>query len=141
MSAHPYDHGHTVAGWTGCGIALTGTAVLGAGLCTGSGPLLVVGAVVVAVALLVTWGLHLAGWGKPSGPRPREQWDWRVRDTGARAGHPRCVGCRLAGRVRVAVPGAVVPDPARVAASVTERASASASVPVSAGADSVGAGS
>ncbi|MFJ3137119.1 HGxxPAAW family protein [Streptomyces sp. NPDC102359] len=149
MSAHPYDHGHTVAGWTGCGIAVTGTAVLGAGLCTGSGPLLVAGAVVVAVALLVTWGLHLAGWGKPSGPRPREQWDWRVRDTGARAGHPRCVGCRLAGRVRVAVPDAVVPEPARVAASVTEpasasvpvSASASASVPVSAGADSVGAGS
>ncbi|MEQ8145844.1 HGxxPAAW family protein [Streptomyces sp. OP7] len=141
MSAHPYDHGHTVAGWTGCGIAVAGTAVLGAGICTGSGPLLVAGAVVVVVALLVTWALHLAGWGKPSGPRPREQWDWRVRDTGARAGHPECVGCRLAGRGRVAVPDAGVREPAQVTAPAPASAPVSASVPVPAGADSVGAGS
>lgn len=141
MSAHPYDHGHTVAGWTGCGIAVTGTAVLGAGICTGSGPLLVAGAVVVVVALLVTWALHLAGWGKPSGPRPREQWDWRARDTGARAGHPECLGCRLAGRGRVAVADTVVRAPARVTAPASASVSVSVSVPVSAGADSVGAGS
>ncbi|CAM5263607.1 hypothetical protein SALBM311S_13045 [Streptomyces alboniger] len=29
MSAHQYDEGHTVAGWTGFGIATVGTAVLG----------------------------------------------------------------------------------------------------------------
>ena len=29
MSAHQYDEGHTVAGWTGFGIATVGTAVAG----------------------------------------------------------------------------------------------------------------
>ncbi|MBT3155240.1 hypothetical protein HTV45_30990 [Streptomyces sp. CHD11] len=101
MSAHPYDHGHTVAGWTGFAIAIVGTAVLGTGVCAGSGPLLFAGAGTVVVSLLVTWALHLAGWGKASGPRPRDQWDWRVRDPGARAGHGECVGCLLAGRRRV----------------------------------------
>ncbi|CAM5467069.1 HGxxPAAW family protein [Streptomyces pilosus] len=100
MSAHPYDHGHTVAGWTGFAVAIAGTTVLGVGVCAGSGPLLIAGAGVVVVSLLVTWGLHLAGWGKPSGPRPRDQWDWRVRDAGAREGHTECVGCLLAGRGR-----------------------------------------
>ncbi|MEU8292988.1 HGxxPAAW family protein [Streptomyces pseudogriseolus] len=103
MSAHPYDHGHTVAGWTGCGIAVVGTSVLGAGVCTVSAPLLVAGAAVDVLALLVTWVLHLVGWGKPSGPRPREEWSWRVRDSGARAGHATCLGCRLAGRKGEAV--------------------------------------
>ncbi|CAM5404257.1 HGxxPAAW family protein [Streptomyces griseomycini] len=100
MSAHPYDHGHTVAGWTGVGIASVGTAVLGLGVCTVSRTLLAGGLGIAVVGLLVTWALHLAGWGKPSGPRPREQWDWRVRDLSAREGHPGCLGCRLAGRGR-----------------------------------------
>ncbi len=50
------------------------------------------------LALLVTWALHLAGRGKPSGPRPREERSRRVRDSGARAGHAECLGCRMAGR-------------------------------------------
>ncbi|CAL9507427.1 hypothetical protein SUDANB176_03579 [Streptomyces sp. enrichment culture] len=100
MSAHPYDHGHTVAGWTGVGIVSAGTAVLGLGVGTVSRALLAGGLGIVVAGLLVTWALHLAGWGKPSGPRPREQWDWRVRDLGARQGHPGCLGCRLAGRGR-----------------------------------------
>ncbi|GGV76024.1 hypothetical protein GCM10010294_41560 [Streptomyces griseoloalbus] len=100
MSAHPYDHGHTVAGWTGFAIAGVGTAVLGLGVCTVSGPLLVGGPVIALAGLLVTWVLHLAGWGKPSGPRPREQWGWRVRDLTVRQGHTGCLGCRLAGRGR-----------------------------------------
>lgn len=110
MSAHPYDHGHTVAGWTGAGIVSAGAAVLGWGVCAVSRALLAGGLGIVVAGLLVTWVLHLAGWGKPSGPRPREQWDWRVRDTGAREGHADCLGCRLAGRTRGAretpVPGA-----------------------------------
>ncbi|MFI2507980.1 HGxxPAAW family protein [Streptomyces sp. NPDC018972] len=105
MSAHPYDHGHTVAGWTGFGIAGAGTAVVGFGVCTVSWPLLAVGASVALAGLVVTWVLHLAGWGKPPGPRPREQWGWRVRDVSARQGHAGCLGCRLAGRGRPSVTG------------------------------------
>ncbi|MFF6884901.1 HGxxPAAW family protein [Streptomyces sp. NPDC012421] len=65
-------------------------------------------------APVVTWLLHLAGWGKPSGPRPPDQWDWRVRDTTARTGHPDCLGCRLAGRraPTARTPGPVTAEPA-----------------------------
>lgn len=98
MSAHQYDEGHTVAGWTGFGIATVGTAVLGLGVCRVSGVLIAGGLAVTAVSVLVTWALHLSGWGKPPGRRPREEWGMRVRDTGAREGHAGCVGCRMAGR-------------------------------------------
>jgi hypothetical protein len=107
-----YDEGHTVAGWTGFGIATVGAAVIGLGVCTASGVTMGGGVAIVAVGVLATWVLHLAGWGKPPGRRPREQWGMRVRDTEARTGHPGCVGCRLAGRGRrpaeayVPVPGA-----------------------------------
>ncbi|MFF1723759.1 HGxxPAAW family protein [Streptomyces sviceus] len=100
MSAHQYDEGHTVAGWTGVGIATVGTSVLGVGVCLVSGALIAVCIVITAASALVTWALHLTGWGKPPGRRPREQWGMRVRDTGARQGHPGCVGCRMAGRGR-----------------------------------------
>ncbi|MGW0418631.1 HGxxPAAW family protein [Streptomyces sp. NPDC003015] len=98
MSAHQYDEGHTVAGWTGVGIATVGTSVLGLGVCTVSGALIAVGLAITVASALVTWALHLAGWGKPPGRRPREQWGMRARDTSAREGHPGCVGCRMAGR-------------------------------------------
>jgi hypothetical protein len=98
MSAHQYDEGHTVAGWTGFAVAVVGTVVLGLGVCTVSAALLAGGLGILVLSLLVTWVLHLAGWGKPSGGRPREQWGWRTRDLSAREGHPGCVGCRLAGR-------------------------------------------
>lgn len=52
----------------------------------------------IGLSAVVTWLLHLAGWGKPSGPRPADQWDWRVKDLGARRGHPGSLGCRMAGR-------------------------------------------
>lgn len=100
MSAHQYDEGHTVAGWTGFGIAIVGSAVLGLGVILVSAPVLAGGFAVVAVSVLVTWGLHLTGWGKPPGIRPRDQWPMRTRDLSARDGHPGCVGCRLAGRTR-----------------------------------------
>ncbi|MGC0327540.1 hypothetical protein RKD23_000530 [Streptomyces sp. SAI-170] len=93
-----YDMGHTVAGWSGVAVATLGSALCGLGVIMTSGPLVCAGAGVLVLALLTAWALHLAGWGKPSGPRPAGQWDWRVRDTGARAGHPDCLGCRLAGR-------------------------------------------
>lgn len=98
MSEHLYDEGHTVAGWAGFGIASLGSVVAGLGVCTASGAVVGGGLAVVVVSVLVTWVLHLAGWGKPPGGRPREQWGLRVRDTQARYGHPGCVGCRLAGR-------------------------------------------
>ena len=97
-----YDEGHTVAGWTGVAIATVGTSVAGVGVCAVSGVLVGAGLVVVALGALVTWALHLSGWGKPPGVRPRAEWGMRARDLEARAGHPGCVGCRLAGRGRVA---------------------------------------
>jgi hypothetical protein len=100
MSVHPYDEGHTVAGWTGVAIATVGTSVMGVGVCTVSPFALVLGGVIDVLALLVTWALHLSGWGKPPGIRPRAQWSMRVRDPHAREGHPECLGCRLAGRGR-----------------------------------------
>ena len=105
MSAHQYDEGHTVAGWTGFGIATVGSTVAGVGVCTVSALLIGAGLGIVAVSVLVTWALHLAGWGKPPGRRDREQWGMRVRDPSARAGHAGCVGCRLAGRGQVQVQG------------------------------------
>jgi hypothetical protein len=108
VSAHQYDEGHTVAGWTGFAVATVGAVVLGLGVCTVSPAILVGGFLIVVVSVLVTWALHLTGWGKPPGRRPREQWAWRTRDLTARAGHPGCLGCRLAGRgrARKAVPAA-----------------------------------
>ncbi|MFD9389710.1 HGxxPAAW family protein [Streptomyces sp. NPDC060000] len=111
MAGHLYDEGHTVAGWTGVGIATVGTAVVGVGVCAVSGVFLVGGLVIVGVGALVTWGLHLAGWGKPPGVRPRAEWGMRVRDPWARGGHPGCVGCRLAGRAPEVVPVLSVAGP------------------------------
>ncbi|MFJ5260547.1 HGxxPAAW family protein [Streptomyces sp. NPDC088387] len=117
MSIH--DEGHTVAGWTGTGIATVGGSVAGVGVCVTSPVLIAAGVAVMAVSVLVTWALHLTGWGKPPGLRPRAEWDWRLRDAGARAGHPDCWGCRLAGRGRrgtvVEVAGAAAPGAAGVA--------------------------
>jgi hypothetical protein len=95
-----YDEGHTVAGWTGTGIATIGATVLGAGVCVVSAGLIVGGLGILAASVLVTWALHLAGWGKPPGVRPRGQWPMGARDLTARDGHADCRGCRLAGRGR-----------------------------------------
>ncbi|MEW2114582.1 HGxxPAAW family protein [Streptomyces sp. NPDC005474] len=97
-----YDEGHTVAGWTGTAIATVGSCVLGLGVCMTSVLVVAGGAVVLAAAVLVTWVLHLTGWGKPPGVRPVGDWPMRARDHSARAGHLGCVGCRLAGRGRQA---------------------------------------
>jgi hypothetical protein len=99
MSAHEnVDLGHTVAGWTGTAVALVGSSVAGLGVIAASAALVISGVAVIALAAAVTWFLHLTGWGKPSGPRPADQWDWRVKDLSARQGHPDCLGCRMAGR-------------------------------------------
>ncbi|MGN9755531.1 HGxxPAAW family protein [Streptomyces sp. SD31] len=95
-----YDEGHTVAGWTGTAIASVGAAVLGAGICVVSAALMVGGLGILAASVLVTWALHLSGWGKPPGVRPRGQWRMGARDLTARDGHADCWGCRLAGRGR-----------------------------------------
>ncbi|MFF8448896.1 HGxxPAAW family protein [Streptomyces leeuwenhoekii] len=122
MSVHPYDDGHTVAGWTGCGIASAGAAVTGLGVCRASAVWVAAGLGIAVVALLVTWILHLAGWGKGPGRRPKEEWSWRVRDLGARDGHAGCLGCRLAGRGgRRAADGAADGGGVRPAGEVPER--------------------
>ncbi|MFF5476865.1 HGxxPAAW family protein [Streptomyces sp. NPDC012935] len=95
-----YDEGHTVAGWTGTAIATIGSAVVGAGICTVSAVLITGGLGITAASVLVTWALHLTGWGKPPGVRPRGQWRMGARDLTARDGHADCWGCRLAGRGR-----------------------------------------
>ncbi|WP_371582003.1 HGxxPAAW family protein [Streptomyces sp. NBC_01314] len=109
MSLH--DDGHTVAGWTGTAIGTLGSAALGLAVC-GWTPGFALGITISVLALLVTWALHLAGWGKPPGPRPRDQWSPRVRDRSARGGHVDCLGCRLAGRRRAPSPLPAVPGPA-----------------------------
>ncbi|MFJ6986174.1 MULTISPECIES: HGxxPAAW family protein [unclassified Streptomyces] len=95
-----YDEGHTVAGWTGVAVVTVGGSVAGVGVCAGSGALVWVGLAVVGLAALITWALHLTGWGKPPGVRPRAEWGMGVRDPHARGGHPGCLGCRMAGRGR-----------------------------------------
>jgi hypothetical protein len=98
------DLGHTVAGWTGCVIALTGFAGAGVAMCAGRPLGVWLGLGVILSGGLITWALHLMGWGKPSGTRPREQWDWRVKDP--MTGHRNCLACRLAGGPIVAGGGA-----------------------------------
>ncbi|MFD7624978.1 HGxxPAAW family protein [Streptomyces sp. NPDC059851] len=112
MSAHgDADLGHTVAGWTGTTLAVLGSAGAGAALCAGWTPGIWLGLALVAAAAVVTWLLHLAGWGKPSGPRPAAARDWRVRDAVARTGHVDCLGCRMSGGRRAAAAAARVPGP------------------------------
>ncbi|MGW2933160.1 HGxxPAAW family protein [Streptomyces sp. NPDC001156] len=96
MSDH-HDEGHTIAGWSGFSIATVGATVVGAGV-VGWRPGIWLGSAIMAAAALVVWVLHLAGWGKPPGPRPADQWGAWVRDRTVREGHPGCLGCRLAGR-------------------------------------------
>lgn len=116
MSAHgDVDLGHTLAGWTGTALAVVGATVAGVAVCAASPAGVLLGGAVTVVAGVVTWLLHLAGWGKPGGPRPEAEWSWRVRDTAAREGHPDCLGCRMAGRRSRTRPEAVpapVTDPA-----------------------------
>ncbi|MFF5447646.1 HGxxPAAW family protein [Streptomyces sp. NPDC012888] len=107
MSGHGYDEGHTVAGWTGTAVATAGAALTGVGVC-GWAPGIWSGLGVLVLAALLTWALHLAGWGKAPGPRPVGEWGLRSRDLAARAGHEDCLGCRLAGRRRASVPDADV---------------------------------
>ncbi|MFD7612780.1 HGxxPAAW family protein [Streptomyces sp. NPDC059828] len=114
MGGDHYDEGHTIAGWTGTFIATVGATATGVGLC-GWRPGIWLGVAVMALALLVTWALHLAGWGKRPGPRPADQWGMRVRDRTARAGHMDCLGCRLAGRRGVAARPDTVPELAEAA--------------------------
>ncbi|WP_405645008.1 HGxxPAAW family protein [Streptomyces uncialis] len=97
MSGHTYDHGHTLAGWVGVAIATVGGTVTGLGVISWR-PGIWLGLAVTAAAVLTTWAMHLTGWGKPPGLRPVAERGLRVRDHAARAGHPDCLGCALAGR-------------------------------------------
>ncbi|MEV4335087.1 HGxxPAAW family protein [Streptomyces sp. NPDC049597] len=108
--------GHTVAGWTGPSIATMGFSVAGLGIVAVSGPVSAAGVAVIALSVIITWVLHLAGWGKPSGPRPADQWDWRVKDLTACRGHLDCVGFRTAGRRAAAAAEVGRPVPETVGA-------------------------
>ncbi|MEV6021837.1 HGxxPAAW family protein [Streptomyces sp. NPDC052036] len=111
MSEQGHEEGHTLAGWTGSALATAGSLLIGAGVCGWrAGIWLGLGLVVVSV--LVTWFLHLAGWGKPPGLRPTDQRGMRVRDLSARQGHANCLGCRLAGRGGTSVRSGEAPEPA-----------------------------
>ncbi|MFF3327751.1 HGxxPAAW family protein [Streptomyces sp. NPDC002889] len=122
MSMHAdHDMGHTVAGWAGTAIATAGSTQMAVAFAAGSTTGLVLGGAVVAFAALTSWLLHLAGWGKATGPRPVAQQSWRVRDTAARRGHPDCLGCRLAGRSPAAAP--VVVPAVEVAPALAEQPS------------------
>ncbi|MEU6577722.1 HGxxPAAW family protein [Streptomyces sp. NPDC046805] len=125
MSGHLHDEGHTVAGWTGFLIGTVGSTMVAAGVVVPSPVMVGGGVVIVAISVLVTWALHLAGWGKPPGRRPRDTWPMRVRDRSAREGHPGCVGCLLAGRgqrsavvAARSVPGSGEPEPAGAEAGI-----------------------
>ncbi|MGW4809252.1 HGxxPAAW family protein [Kitasatospora sp. NPDC004272] len=99
MSAHgDHDMGHTVAGWTGSLLAVLGFTAAGAAFVLGSVAGLWGGGLLMALGAVASWVLHLAGWGKPAGPRPPHHRHWRTRDPASRHGHPDCLGCRLAGR-------------------------------------------
>ncbi|NEB13059.1 hypothetical protein G3I32_30210 [Streptomyces coelicoflavus] len=99
MSGQHHDEGHTVAGWTGTALGTVGTVVTGLGI-IGWRPGLWAGPGLILLAVLATWGLHLAGWGKGPGVRGPDQRGIGVRDASAREGHAGCLGCRLAGRGR-----------------------------------------
>ncbi|SCD55184.1 hypothetical protein GA0115239_10341, partial [Streptomyces sp. BpilaLS-43] len=58
-------------------------AVLGFAVVTGSAVVLGLGVALVVVAALTTWTLHLAGRGKPGGPRPVGGEGRRTRDSTA----------------------------------------------------------
>jgi hypothetical protein len=109
------DMGHTVAGWTGTAVSLAGFATAGAAMCGASLPGIVLGVGLIGLGALVAWGLHLMGWGKPTGPRPRDEWDWRRRDP--MTGHANCLGCRLAGRIGRPQAVPAIEAPKRVLAS------------------------
>jgi hypothetical protein len=98
MSGHHHDEGHTLAGWIGFALAGSGTSVAGVGMCLGATGGVWLGLGGVVLGALVTWGLHLTGWGKPPGIRPVAERGMWVRDRAAQGGHPGCVGCRMAGR-------------------------------------------
>ena len=115
------DLGHTVAGWTGATITIVGSAICGLGVVTADAALILVGIAVLAVAALATWMLHPAGWGKPSGPRPPDQWDWRVRDLTACHGHPDCLDCRI-GRRRPTLSHQPLTDPVATESQEPEKA-------------------
>ncbi|MFJ3928361.1 HGxxPAAW family protein [Streptomyces sp. NPDC090022] len=112
---HQHDEGHTVAGWSGTAVATAGAALAGVGVC-GWAPGIWMGAAVLVAAALLTWALHLTGWGKAPGPRPAAQWGMGTRDHSARAGHADCLGCRLAGRRPAPASGA---SPARTRVTAT----------------------
>ncbi|MEV0257483.1 HGxxPAAW family protein [Streptomyces sp. NPDC050732] len=89
---------------------MLGAVAAGVGV-VGWRPGIWLGLALLVVAVLATWVLHLAGWGKPPTPRSLDLRGFSARDLSARAGHADCIGCRLAGRSPTS--GAPRPAPVR----------------------------
>ncbi|WP_436758412.1 HGxxPAAW family protein [Streptosporangium sp. V21-05] len=68
-----HDMGHTVAGWTGSIVCITGFAISGVAMVAASVPFFWIGAGVVALGGALGWLLHQMGLGKEIGPRPASE--------------------------------------------------------------------
>ncbi|MER5645444.1 HGxxPAAW family protein [Streptosporangium sp. NPDC002524] len=74
-----HDMGHTVAGWTGSIVCITGFAISGVAMVVASVPFFWIGAGVVALGGALGWLLHRLGLGKEIGPRPASERGMRLR--------------------------------------------------------------
>jgi hypothetical protein len=90
-----HDMGHTVAGWTGSIVCITGFAISGVAMTAASVPFFWIGAGVVVLGGALGWLLHQMGLGKEVGPRPVSErgmhWRPAPRTPGA-PGAPRTSG-------------------------------------------------
>lgn len=74
-----HDMGHTVAGWTGSIVCITGFAISGVAMVAAGVPFFWIGAGVVALGGALGWLLHQMGLGKEIGPRPASERGMRRR--------------------------------------------------------------
>ncbi|WP_440070511.1 HGxxPAAW family protein [Streptosporangium sp. OZ121] len=81
-----HDMGHTVAGWTGSIVCITGFAISGMAMVAASVPFFWVGAGVVALGGALGWLLHRMGLGKEIGPRPASERGMRRRPASSARG-------------------------------------------------------
>ncbi|MGS2646767.1 HGxxPAAW family protein [Streptosporangium sp. LJ11] len=81
-----HDMGHTVAGWTGSIVCITGFAISGVAMVSASVLFFWVGAGVVALGGSLGWLLHRMGFGKEIGPRPAAERGMRRRPASSAPG-------------------------------------------------------
>ncbi|WP_051753292.1 HGxxPAAW family protein [Streptosporangium amethystogenes] len=81
-----HDMGHTVAGWTGSIVCITGFAISGLAMVAASVPFFWAGVGVVVLGGALGWLLHQMGFGKEIGPRPVSERGMRRRPAPRTAG-------------------------------------------------------